>query len=138
MIILNNVHNELCSYRSLKQFYEGVVERTNITFEKFPENNTELVLEYARLKKDGCGEGESASMAYAKHNNYILASSNISDVKDFCKSNNITLITTMDILYEALINNILSEEGCDDFIRVVVSKDSKLPYKTMQEYINRK
>jgi len=47
------------------------------------------------------GSGESAIMALAQVEQHVVASSNIKDVKDYCNSNNIDWITTMDLLAEA-------------------------------------
>ncbi|MBK9794418.1 MAG: hypothetical protein IPP60_15320 [Sphingobacteriales bacterium] len=40
----------------------------------------------------------------------------------------------MDILLEAIIKRVLSEEECDVFIQIVKSKGSKLPCNPIAEY----
>lgn len=92
-----------------------------------------VLKEYARLKKT-FGAGESACMAYCKYNRDVLASSNIRDIKTYCEENGITYLTTMDFLNAAFEKALLDEAECDYFIYNVISKDSKLPFKTIAEF----
>ena len=94
----------------------------------------EMVKEYAALKKGGKGEGESACLAYLRFNDDILGSSNIKDIKAYCEQYNIKYLTTMDFICEAYRKNLLSEEECNDFVKSVLAKKSKLPCKTFYEY----
>lgn len=79
-------------------------------------------------------DGESACLAYVKHTNDIIGSSNLKDVKSYCAMHSIELLTTMDFLCEALSKGVLSEANCDDFISRVLAAGSKLPVKKMSEY----
>lgn len=94
----------------------------------------QILVEYVRLKNKGYGKGESACMAYCLFNKDVIASSNLKDIKDYCNQNNITYLTTMDFLEEALLKSLLSIQECDKFISQVLSKGSKLPCKSMAEY----
>ncbi len=89
--------------------------------------------EFIRLQKQ-FGLGESAAMAYCNNHNDVLASSNLKDIVDYCDTNSITYFTTMDFLYQAMFNNIMSEQECDEFIASVVAQDSKLPVTKMSDY----
>lgn len=92
-----------------------------------------VLKEYAKLKKQ-FGLGESASMAYCKYNNDVLASSNLKDIKKYCEDNNIQYLTTMDFINAAFEKELLNESDCDYFIYNVISKGSKLPFNTIAEY----
>jgi hypothetical protein len=61
----------------------------------------EIIIEYAYLNRE-FGIGESACMAVAKHQKKFIASSNLKDISKFCDANNITYLTTMDILKQAM------------------------------------
>ncbi len=40
----------------------------------------------------------------------------------------------MDFLYQAMISKVMTEEECDEFIRTVISKGSKLPVYSMRDF----
>jgi len=103
-----------------------------ISFEKW-EPQKEERLEFINLQKK-YGLGESAAMAYCKYHNDVLASSNLKDIVNYCEENRITYFTTMDFLYQAMINKIMTEQECDIFITKVISKNSILPVKKMSEF----
>jgi predicted nucleic acid-binding protein len=96
----------------------------------------EMLREYALLLKT-YGKGESACMAYCKFNHDIVASSNLKDIKNYCETNGITYLTTMDFLYEAFRKNILTENECNLFISSVIEKGSKLPNIKITEHLPR-
>lgn len=56
--------------------------------------------EFLNLQKN-FGLGESASMAYCRYRNNVLASSNLRDITNYCEKNDISYFTTMDFLYQA-------------------------------------
>lgn len=97
-------------------------------------SNMNVFLEYRRLVKAGLGKGESACMAYCRYNNDVIGSSNLKDIKRYCKENNIQYLTTMDFINAAFENDILSEAECDEFIYNVRLKRSKLPFSTLKEF----
>lgn len=90
--------------------------------------------EYRKLVKMGLGKGESACMAYCKHNNDVIGSSNLRDIKKYCAENEIQFLTTMDFINTAYDIQMLSEAECDEFIYNVTSKGSRLPYSTLKEF----
>ena len=97
----------------------------------------DVIKEYARLKRT-FGSGESACMAYCKYHKDVLASSNLTDIKKYCKENDIQYITTMDFIAEAYRKEILDETACDFFIYNVKSKGSKLPNNSIRDYLESK
>lgn len=93
--------------------------------------------EYATLIRK-FGPGESACLAYVRFKNDILASSNLRDIRAYCEQYEIEYLTTMDFLSEAFYQGFLREADCDEFIDKVILKGSKLPCRTIKEYIERK
>ena len=111
-----------------------------ITFKQLHElsikSDMNVFREFAKLKKT-YGPGESACMAYCRFNNDVLASSNLKDIKAYCTEHKIQYLTTMDFIYIAFLNGKMNTVECDDFISKVLSKGSKLPCKSMQEYLTK-
>ena len=98
----------------------GIIKELN-----FDNVSIDIKKEYFKLMKDR-GKGESAVMAYCRFHKDVIASCNISDIKKYCQKYNITYITTMDFISEAFRKRILTEDECDEFIRAVKMKGSKL------------
>jgi len=101
------------------------------------EDSLDAVKEYAELIKI-VGDGEAACMALAKTNKDYIASSNLSDIYEYCKKNNIVIKTTFEILYNAIIGGILTCEECDNFIKIVRQKGNKLPDMSMNDYAEKR
>ncbi|KAA6312661.1 hypothetical protein EZS27_036443 [termite gut metagenome] len=98
--------------------------------------NNEMIKEFAYLSTK-YGLGESASMVYCKYNQDVIASSNITEITNYCNTNNITYVTTMDFLWTAYITKKMTETECNDFISKVLSAKSKLPVKRITDYTPR-
>ncbi|WP_269225077.1 hypothetical protein [Flavobacterium eburneipallidum] len=123
-VILDKVFEELMARPSNKIPVGNFIEYTKIDVIPIP-NKIEIIKEYSRLKKI-VGNGEAACMAVARNTNDYIASSNLKDIRLYCEEYNIVYLTTMDILLEAYKLKIMSELECDDFIKEVKLKDSKL------------
>lgn len=132
--ILDRVFYELNGLPATRDIAKNLINFQIAEEIRFP-NDVTVISEYARLLKQGLGKGESACLAYLRYHNNILASSNLKDVKSYCELHGILLITTMDILVFAYDKFLLDESECDFFIYEVTSKGSKLPFKTIKEYI---
>ena len=132
--ILNKVVSELKGLPATKEIAKNLIVFQIAEEIIFP-NEPKYIVEYAKLLKEGLGKGESACLAYLLYHNNILASSNLKDVKRYCEQNKIELLTTMDILKIAFEKGLLNEPECDFFIYEVTSQNSKLPFKTIKEYI---
>jgi hypothetical protein len=131
-VMLDKVKNELCRSKSIENIVINLIRMTGMQLMQFP-TEMEIIREYAILKRQ-FGDGESACMAVAKYQKHYIASSNLKDIKTYCDVNSIVYLTTMDILLEAIIKRVLSEEECDVFIQIVKSKGSKLPCNPIAEY----
>lgn len=73
-------------------------------------------------------------MVYCRDNKDVLGSSNLRDIKEYCRLNQITYLTTLDFLYYAFIRKKMTKENVDAFISEVVAKGSKLPAVDIEKY----
>ena len=95
-------------------------------------------LELAKYLEDGkYGRGESACMAYLKHNDGSLGSNNLADIKKFCVDTNKRLITTGDALYQALKSGIITLNEGDAIWTRMLDKRRKLPTDSFSEYLSK-
>lgn len=102
---------------------------------KFPTNRPEVLQEYNQLKKQ-MGKGESACMAVCRYQKNILASSNLKDIKSYCKEHHIQYLTTLDILAIANLKKKMTAEEVNRCIYQIKSKQSRLPkYDRIEDYI---
>lgn len=129
-IVLSVVYEEISSIR--KQLDRQIQVLGNIALVTFTPN-MEMLREYAYLT-DRFGRGESACMAYCRFSNNVLGSSNLRDISDYCKKNGITYLTTIDFLYYAYVRKKLTKEQCDEFIKDVNAKGSRLPIIDISTY----
>ncbi len=140
MFILDKVHRELQNWpiASAKEKVSDIISRGNIKLMNFPEENDEIRKEYFLIKKlQFKGDGESASLAVARFQKNILASSNLRDIKYYCELHKMDYLTTMDFLCAALKNNFFDLARCDQFINRVLAANGKLPVKKMRDHICR-
>jgi predicted nucleic acid-binding protein len=135
-VMLDKVKEELCRSKKIEIIVNNLISTTKLPIIPMPKD-IQIIKEYANLKKR-LGEGESACLAVAKFQKQFIASSNLKDIKTYCLNNEITYLTTMDILLEGYNKGIFDEADCDYFIYNVKSKGSKLPVDSINEYINRK
>lgn len=92
-----------------------------------------IVREYFLLRKQ-MDDGEAACLAVARFSKDYVASSNITQIADYCRGNGIVYYTTMDLLHEAIMAGIMTEDEANGFIIEVISKGSKLPRMSMADY----
>ena len=135
--ILDKVYAELERFPNRKREVDNIINMKLFELMPFPEENADIRKEYALLKKGLKGEGESACMAIARFTGNILASSNLKDTAQYCKTHNINYLTTMDFLCYALKKGIFTIERCNDFISKVLKAGNRLPVTRMQDYICR-
>ena len=122
-IILSQVYNELKIHHT--QIDNQIIFFKDLRIENYSPTGNSMA-EFFRLTST-MGKGESACMVYCKEYNDVLGSSNIKDIQSYCKKNGITYLTTLDFLYYAYTNKIMTQEECNQFISEVKSKGSKLP-----------
>lgn len=98
---------------------------TEITFGDTPEERRE----YFRLtsRAVGLGRGESACMVYCLYHHDVVGSSNLKDIKEYCKRNGIAFLTTCDFLWYAWKRGMMTEDEIRAFVDRVKSAESILP-----------
>lgn len=122
-VILDTVYNEILK-PTRNQLDNQIHLLKNIT--RLPFNpKGEMQKEYAMLTAT-LGRGESACMVYCKYNNDVIGSSNLRDIREYCKINKLTYLTTIDFLYYAIKRKLMTVEEASQFIVDVNNKDSKL------------
>ena len=132
-IILDKVYNEI--KHGIKDQLDNQINLLgNIKVEKYTPKGAEMV-EFAQLSRN-IGKGESACLAYCRFNQNVIGSSNLLDIKNYCKTNQITYLTTLDFLYFAIKKGIISVFEADEFIQTVIQKDSKLPNLSMETFVS--
>jgi predicted nucleic acid-binding protein len=131
-VVLSIILDEEITGKTLNAIHRHISLLKTIKEEKWNPSG-EILREYALLLNK-YGKGESACMAYCKYNHDIIASSNLKDIKDYCNTNNITYITTLDFLYEAFNKFLLTEDQCNAFIIKVIEKGSILPNIKITDY----
>lgn len=133
-IILSKVYEEL------NRAERSCVERIRSTFrtlqiiEYLPSG--EELREFAILNRTR-GKGESACMAYCKFHNDVIGSSNLRDIRLYCKDNGITYLTTFDFLYFAIRRGKMSIAEAKQFIQMVKEKESTLPDYDIETFVSK-
>ena len=130
-VLLETVYEELKSLRS--QVDNQIMRLKNITLQPFAPRG-EMLREYAVLKSR-FGKGESACMAYCLFTHNVIGSSNLRDIRAYCKENKITYLTTMDFLWYAWRKQMLTTDEVKTFISEVKQKGSKLPEVDIEKYV---
>lgn len=127
-IILDKVYEELNTEIS-NQIDNIICHFKNLEIVVFNPTNADIQKEYARLIKIlHLGKGETATMLYCKESNDVVASSNLTDTKNYCDTHGITYITTLDFVHHAaIVKKIITIEKANIFIQMVKDKGSKLP-----------
>lgn len=133
-LILDVVYSELSKETQTKTYIDNISRfmASKIKVVDFKPTGA-MMREYALLLRS-LGKGESACMIYCLDNKDVLGSSNLKDIKEYCESNQITYLTTLDFLYYAYIRKIMTKQECDAFIQQVISKGSKLPIVDISKY----
>lgn len=133
--ILDKVYAEISRMPGRKTEVDNLLNFKLIEQIPFPETDPDIRKEYHYIKKKLFkGDGESACLAVVRYSKDILASSNLKDTAHYCKLHQITYLTTMDFLCQAVKNGQLSESDCDEFIHRVLKAGSRLPVKNWGEY----
>ena len=130
-VVLSTVYEEIKSIQD--QLDKQIHFLHNISKEQFNPTG-EMLAEYARLLQT-FGKGESACMAYCRFTQNVIGSSNLKDIKEYCERQQITYLTTLDFLYYAKVRGKLSSADCDQFIKVVIAKGSKIPQLDIEQYL---
>ena len=130
-VVLSTVYDEIGSIQN--QLDNQIFFLKNISKETFNPTG-EMMIEYARLLRT-FGKGESACMAYCRYTHNVIGSSNLKDIKEYCEKQQITYLTTIDFQYYGIKRGKMSVEECEQFVKDVVAKGSKLPMVDFGKYL---
>ena len=135
-LLLDIVKNEL-SEMILSIVKNMITRDKSLSEVRFGDSDGEK-REFARLTSMNgmaLGRGESACMVYCKYHSDVLGSSNLKDIREYCKEQGITYLTTIDFLFFAIRRGILTKQEATDFIKTVVDSGSHLPEVDFEKYI---
>lgn len=132
--IIDRVREELFRSKNLKGKIEKFILEEQIEIIKFPDDDMDIVFEYAKLLSYGLGDGESACLSFARYRKKYISSSNLKDVANYCREHSITNIPTMELLKIAKNKNLLTENEINVFLSKCINDGHKLPSKTWKEY----
>ncbi len=130
-VVLSTVYDEVGSIQN--QLDNQIFFLKNISKETFNPTG-EMMVEYARLLQT-FGKGESACMAYCRYTHNVIGSSNLKDIRKYCEKQQITYLTTIDFLYYGIKRGKMSVEECEQFVKDVLAKGSKLPTVDFGKYL---
>lgn len=130
-VVLSTVYEEVKTIR--QQLDNQIQLLRNIKLEPFTPTG-QMRREYAILLSR-FGKGESACMAYCRFTNNVIGSSNLRDIKEYCKAQQIVYLTTLDFLYYAFTRKKMTAEECKEFIVTVNANGSKIPVADIKTYM---
>jgi predicted nucleic acid-binding protein len=135
LVMLDKVYAEVTKRKKDESNVKKFLEDCKIPVIKMP-TSREIYKEYAILVGERVGSGEAACMAVARYSRDFIASSNVTDIYDYCKTHGLVFYTTMDLLLELYKKEMLKEADCDLFIYDVKTKGSRLirHINTIKEY----
>ena len=133
-VVLTYVYEELRQADLRNQLDRQIQFLGNIRVLEFDPKG-EMKYEYAMLRQQGRGKGESACMAYCKYEHDVVGSSNLRDIKEYCEENQIVYLTTCDFLWYAWQRGKMTIEEAEAFLDLVRQKGSKLPDVDIRTYM---
>ncbi|MCL2115635.1 MAG: hypothetical protein FWH29_05375 [Methanobrevibacter sp.] len=84
------------------------------------------------------GRGEASVIAFAIENKGIVASNNLSDVKEFTDKYNLPLLTTAIILAKAVESHLINESKANKLWKKMLEKNRNLPDDSFSNYYQNK
>jgi len=132
LVVLDVVLNELFKNHKTRVEVEGLFRLGFIEEIEFPKK---WMGELLQIDKKAIGLGEKATLIYCKNEKNIIASSNTRDILDYCKTKNISYISTLDIFVIAIRKGKLTREEANKLIKVITKNNgSYLCCKTIEEH----
>jgi predicted nucleic acid-binding protein len=134
-VILSAVFDELSKFAVKLIEVEQLEYRYGLRIMPFPEDDERVFNEYFSIRNSlFCGAGETQIMAVARFHGHIVASSNIADVRRYCTTHGIRLLTTMDFLNRALDDALMVPAEVDSFLKALRAAGSRLPCGNWLEF----
>lgn len=139
IVILTHVALE-CSINRYKDWFDHFVDSSKgklKVIEYEPDVNSEEYEEYELLSKTK-GKGESACLSYALfHPGTTVISSNMSDIQNYCKKNEIATLGTVDLFEILLANNKMTIKEAAIFVDNLKNIKDRLPYADLENIIKK-
>ena len=136
MVVLEEVMEELREVWHLASRVELSIRNRHIRSGIMLANSPEALQLAKFLELGRYGTGEASCMAYLTQNDGILASNNLSDIKNFCTQNKKRLLTTADVLHEAYEIGQINLDEADEIWAGMLAKKRKLPASSFTEYLS--
>lgn len=125
-IILDRVYNELKRFKGTKEIIDELRDQNKFRVISIVAD-FEYLSSYTYYSEERFrGPGESACLAYCTLHDDVVASSNLSDIRDICEEEEIDYLTTYDFLEKAVNSHGWTIDDCESFISTVNSKGSRL------------
>lgn len=138
-VVLKKVYDEIVFKDSKTMLDNAIYVFKFISLVDFP-LDVAMMKEFAHLTSPlmDLGKGESACLSYCKFTENVVVSSNLKDVKEYCKRQNIELLTTLDLIKWAFEHQIWTEEECNHAIRLMIKKGARLPNTNIASYASKR
>jgi len=135
-VVLKKVYDEIIYKDSKNMLDSAIYTFKYISLVDFPVDMA-MMKEFAHLTSPliNLGKGESACLSYCKFTQNVVVSSNLKDVKEYCKRQSIELLTTLDLIKWAYENNLWLEQECDQVLQLMVKKGARLPFTSVKAFI---
>lgn len=144
IIIPQHVYNELShpGIIHLKKKLDDMVSQGHAQIRLLTINSKEEEIYLKLTSNTGqgnkiIGKGEAACLAIAQYNNFIVASNNLKDVKEYVELHNLKHTTTADIILEAYRNNYLRLENAESTWSAMIAKGRKIGATSFTNYLNK-
>ncbi len=132
--MLKNVLDELIRFRSEKNEILNLIDMMKILIINLDSiDNDDMIYEYAKLITT-MGDGESATLAYARFSDKKIISNNLSDIRNYCEANGILYLTTIDVFDVAVRKGIISLNEANEYMNTLLQKEKKVPDTSIESY----
>jgi predicted nucleic acid-binding protein len=142
IIIPSPVHNELLNENTPNIIKDNLKTLVDLDFVEVKDIDilSPEFYKYKLIEKgswtDGMhmGKGEASVIACAIENNGIIASNNLSDIKDLAHKHEIPILTSSIILAKAFEKNMIDKERANDIWEKMLEKKIMLPNTSFSNY----
>lgn len=142
IVIPKEVYNELSNpaVPHLKKRVDSMLASGDARIESIQTESIEYLL-YRKMTESPdeghliIGRGEASAIALAKERDGILASNNLKDISAYVAEFGLRHVTTGDILKEALLNELITEEEGNQLWQEMLKKKRKLGYRSFEEFL---
>jgi len=140
IILPKQVYNEISRRPSLKQKADSFITTKNVEIRSIEAGTPEEALykkltEYPEAGYAIIGRGEASAISLALYQHGIVGSNNLRDVRRYIELYQIPLLTSADILTEALQKGLISEKLGNGIWKDMLDHHLYLPVDTFSAYL---